>query len=112
MSPLKGSIIELDSFEDLVYFVFSRITTVGPNASVLCSKSKCFTVVSGGDEQVFIIASPSPEKRCRFAYVDESGRVQCSNAPLPGKPMIIVVSVKRVEKVEDVPSFLKELVVG
>lgn len=110
MIAVKGSLIELETFDDLIYFVFSRITTVNPNASVLCSSSRCFTIISGGNEHLFVIASPPPAKQCRFAYVDENGKIRCSDTPIPGKPMVIIVSVKRSEKIEDVTIFLKEFV--
>ncbi len=104
----KISVIELESFNDIIYFLHSRLTTMNISSSILCTANSCFTVISGGNEQLFIIRAPRhSEVNCRFAYVDETGNVRCSNTPPVGRPVIIVVNVKRVSDVETVSQALE-----
>jgi len=94
------SVIELATFNDIVYFLHSRLTTMNISGSLLCTENTCFTVVSGGNDQLFVIKAPAPSKLCRFAYVDETGSIKCSDTPPIGRPTVIIISVKNVKDVE------------
>ncbi len=103
---MKATVIELASFEDLAYFMYTRMTTVNPHTSILCTEKKCFTMISGGENHLFVVTSPPPREKCRFVYVDESGKVKCSNTPMPGKPIIVLVTVSSTQSFEDISQFL------
>ena len=92
-------VIELKSFDDLVYFVHSRLTTVSIAASILCDESRCFTII-GGDDQYFVVKAPAPSTQAKFAYVDEQGAVRLSNAPPVGRPAILIVRASRISYVQ------------
>ncbi len=109
MQNLKASIINLGSFEDLVYFMHTRITTVNPHTSILCTDQTCFTIISGGENYLFVVTAPAPHDKCRFAYIDEGGKVRCTNTPIPGKPFIVLVSVRSTQSLEDISQFLSSL---
>jgi len=104
---MKISVIELEDFKDIIYFLHSRLTTMNISSSILCTKSTCFTVVSGGNEYLFVIRSPYHNNpSCRFAYVDESGNVRCSLTPPVGKPVIIVINVNSIREAESLSQAL------
>jgi len=104
----KISVIELESFNDIIYLLHSRLTTMNISSSILCTANTCFTVISGGDKQLFIIRAPRhSETNCRFAYVDEAGNVRCSATPPVGRPVIIVINVKKVSEAETIPQALE-----
>ncbi len=99
--------ISLETFNDLIHFVYSRLTTVSITASVFCSESLCFTII-GSDEQYFVIKSPPPSSNtCKFAYIDEKGEVKCSMAPAIGRPSVVVVRVKSLKEVKSFEESLK-----
>ncbi len=104
---VKLSIIDFETFEDLVYFLVTRMSTVSPSISALCMEDKCFTILSGGNEVIFVLRSPAPQNRTRFVYVDDNGKVVYSRTPVPGKPMVFVVNVKNVREVESLVEALK-----
>lgn len=92
------STIELESFEDMVLLLHSRMTPMNMVSSLLCNSKRCFTIITATDEHVFIIMSPNPPMpRCRFAYVDEQGHVKCSEIPPSNRPVVCIVAVKSIK---------------
>ncbi|MEM0027257.1 MAG: hypothetical protein QXT53_04000 [Ignisphaera sp.] len=96
------STIELESFEDMILMLHSRMTAVSMTSSLMCTDKNCFTIISAGDEQVFIISSPPPATKCRFAFVDDFGKVRCSENPPTGRPIVFVISVKNVKETDSI----------
>ena len=99
---VKVSTIELESFEDMILMLHSRMTAMNPTSSLMCTDKNCFTIISAGDEQIFIILSPSPSTKCRFAYVDDLGKVKCSETPPAGRPIVFVISVKSIKESDSI----------
>jgi hypothetical protein len=102
------SSIELESFEDMILMLHSRMTPVNMTSSLMCTDRICFTIISAGDEQVFIISSPPPSGRCRFAYVDDYGKAKCSETPPTGKPIVFVISVKNINETDSIIKALQK----
>jgi len=96
------SSIELESFEDMILMLHSRMTPVSMTSSLMCTDRICFTIISAGDEQIFIISSPPPTGKCKFAYVDDYGRARCSDTPPAGKPIVFVISVKSIKETDSI----------
>lgn len=99
---VRVSSIELETFEDMVLMLHSRMTPVSMTSSLMCTDKTCFTIISAGDEQVFIISSPPPVSKCKFAYVDDYGKVKCSETPPTGRPIVFVISVKNIKESDSV----------
>lgn len=99
---MKVSVIELDSFNDMILFLYSRLTTMNLNTSLLCNEKNCFTIISATEEQLFIITSPPPNQKCRYAYIDDLGKTLCSEIPTPGRPMVFIVNVKNIKETESI----------
>lgn len=100
---MKVSVIELTSFEDMILFLYSRLTTMSINSSVLCNDKKCFTIITASEQQIFIISSPLPqEQKCRYSYLDDYGKVRCSDIPLAGRPTIFILFVKNIKETESI----------
>ncbi|ADM26961.1 hypothetical protein Igag_0109 [Ignisphaera aggregans DSM 17230] len=100
----KISIIELEKFEDMILFLHSRMTAVSMTSSLLCSEKNCFTIISASDEQIFIISSPPPETKCRYAHVDENGKIKCTEIPPIGKPIVFIITVKSIREADSIVS--------
>ena len=94
------SVIEFSTFEDLVYFLHTRITTVNPYTSALCSDKMCFTMISAGESVLFVLRSPPPPRSARFVYIAEDGKLRYSETPVVGKPMVVVVRVSGMKRVQ------------
>ncbi len=58
---------------------------------------------------MFVVTSPPPKSKCRFAYLEENGTVRCTNMPIPGKPMIVLVNVRSTESLDDISKFLSRI---
>ncbi|MEL9940311.1 MAG: hypothetical protein QW632_02675 [Ignisphaera sp.] len=99
---VRISTIELESFEDMILMLHSRMTAVSMTSSLMCTDKNCFTIISAGDEQVFIISSPPPTTKCRFAFVDDFGKVRCSETPPAGRPIVFVISVKNIKETDSI----------
>jgi|GEM_PF-612637 len=98
---VKVSVIELTSFEDMILFLYSRLTTMNINSALLCNTRNCFTIITASDQQIFVISSPPPqEQKCRYSYIDDYGKVKCSDTPLPGRPTIFILQVKEIKEKE------------
>ena len=96
---MRISVIELASFDDMILFLYSRLTTMNLNSSLMCNESRCFTIIPATEQQLFIITSPLPQnKNCRYAYLEETGRVICSETPMVGRPTIFILNVKNVRE--------------
>jgi hypothetical protein len=106
---VKVSTVELESFEDMILMLHSRMTPVSMVSALMCTTKICFTIISAGDEQIFVFSSPPPQTKCRFAYVDENGKVKCSENPPPGKPVVFIIAVKNVYETD---SLTKALQIG
>lgn len=46
---VKVSLIELETFDDMILLLQSRMTAVSMTSSLLCSEKSCFTIVSISD---------------------------------------------------------------
>lgn len=98
---LRISIIDLATFEDMVLFLYSRLTTMNINTSLLCNDKSCFTIITATEQQLFVITSPPPHNtKCRYAYLDDYGKVLCSETPLIGRPSVFILSVKEIREAE------------
>jgi len=95
---MRVSTIELETFNDMVFFLYSRLTTMSLNTSLLCNEKSCFTIISASEELIFVITSPPPERPCRYAYIDDTGRVICTENPLAGRPSVFIVRVKNIRE--------------
>lgn len=100
------SVIEFSSFDDLVYFLHTRITTVNPYTSALCSEKSCFTIISAGEGVLFVLKSPAPSKQSRFVYIAEDGKLRYSDTPVVGKPMVVVVRISQTKRVQSLDEAL------
>jgi hypothetical protein len=103
---VKVSLIELETFDDMILLLQSRMTAVSMTSSLLCSEKSCFTIVSISDEQILIISSPPPTTKCKFAYVDDQGKVRCGEYPPVGRPVVFILSVKGIKESNRIPNTL------
>jgi hypothetical protein len=99
---MKVSVIQLTSFDDMVLFLYSRLTAMNLSTSLLCNEKNCFTIISATDEQIFVITSPPPNQKCRYAYLDDLGKTTCSETPIPGRPTVFIVNVKNVRETSNI----------
>jgi len=90
-------VVELKSFDDLVLYAVSRLSTVSPSTSVFCSDENCFAVLTMSEQHFMVLKAPPPSSSdCRYAYVDNDGSVRCRRAPLAGKPLVVIVRARGV----------------
>lgn len=98
---MRVSVIELTSFEDMVLFLYSRLTTMNLNSSLLCNEKNCFTIITATEQQIFVITSPPPQnQKCRYAYLDDYGKTICSETPMAGRPTIFILAVRNIRETE------------
>lgn len=97
-SARRGDVvrIELESFDDMAFYMISRATGITSLVTVLCSSLKCFTIIPLGDGAYIYIASPLPEKEksCRYYYIDDAGNLVCSQRPAPARTNLLIVRVR------------------
>lgn len=103
---VRVSLIELETFDDIILLLQSRMTAVSMTSSLLCSGKSCFTIVSVSDEQILIISSPPPATKCKFAYVDDQGKVRCGDSPPVGRPVVFILNVKGIKESDTIPAAL------
>jgi hypothetical protein len=99
---MKVSVIQLASFDDMILFLYSRLTAMNLSTSLLCNEKNCFTIISATDEQIFVITSPPLNQKCRYVYLDDLGKIMCSDIPMPGRPTIFIVNVKNIKEVSNI----------
>ncbi len=103
---VRVSLIELETFDDIILLLYSRMSAVSMSSSLLCSEKTCFTVVTVSDEQIFIISSPPPPTKCKFASVDDQGKVKCGDLPPVGRPVVFILNVKNIKESDTIPATL------
>ncbi|MDT7894772.1 MAG: hypothetical protein ACO2O0_10110 [Desulfurococcales archaeon] len=87
--------IKLESFEDMVLFMLSRVAPGFPLVTITCVESGCFALSPLSERVFVIIESPLPKSRdCKYYYIDDSGVVSCSSRPVIGRPNLTTVRVK------------------
>lgn len=96
---MRISVIELASFDDMVLFLVSRLTTMNLNSSLLCNEKNCFTIITASDQQIFVITSPPPHhQKCKYVYLDDYGKTVCGETPPIGRPTIFILNVKSIRE--------------
>ncbi|RLG88428.1 MAG: hypothetical protein DRO15_02880 [Thermoprotei archaeon] len=86
------------SFEELALYLISRLSTVTPTTSIACSSEKCYTFTALTDEHFIILRSPPPSsKECRYYYINERGKLICSEKPVLGRPCLTVTWVSKID---------------
>ncbi|HWQ16738.1 MAG TPA: hypothetical protein VNL13_02780 [Sulfolobales archaeon] len=87
--------IKLESFEDMVLFMLSRVSPGFPLVTITCRESECLTLSPLSERVFVIIESPAPKgKECRYYYIDDSGAISCSQRPIIGRPNLTIIKVK------------------
>lgn len=87
--------IKLESFEDMVLFMLSRVSPGFPLVTITCREGECFALSPLSDRIFVIIESPSPKSReCKYYYIDDSGNISCSQRPVIGRPNLTIIRVK------------------
>ncbi len=87
--------IKLESFEDMVLFMLSRVSPGFPLVTITCIESGCFALSPLSERVFVVIESPLPKsKDCKYYYIDDSGNVSCSSKPVIGRPNLTTVRVK------------------
>ncbi|MEM1678982.1 MAG: hypothetical protein QXV81_04960 [Ignisphaera sp.] len=99
---VKVSLIELETFDDIILLLHSRMSAVSMTSSLLCSEKSCFTIVTVSDEQILIISSPPPSTKCKFASVDDQGKVRCGELPPVGRPVVFILNVKDIKETDSI----------
>jgi len=89
--------IELASIDDLIYYVYTRLTAMTPSTPILCSQKECYTMILGENYVVLLKAKKASEITARYAYVDDSGIIRYTNNPPPGRPIVIFIRVQKTE---------------
>jgi len=84
-------ILDFKSFEELALYLLSRLSTVTPTTSIACSTEKCYAFSALVDKYFIVLRSPSPHNKTeRYYYIDEAGRLTCSNKPALGRPCLTI----------------------
>ena len=87
--------IKLESFEDMVLFMLSRVAAGFPLVTVTCVETGCFALSPLSERAFVIIESPLPKSReCRYYYIDDTGSVACSQKPMIGRPNLTTIKVR------------------
>lgn len=100
---VRSSVIELETFDDIILLLYSRMSAVSMTSSLLCSEKSCFTIITVTDEQIFIVSSPPPSIKCKFASVDDQGKVKCGDAPPVGRPVVFILNVRDIKESDSIP---------
>lgn len=87
--------IRLESFDDMVLFMLSRVSPGFPLVAITCRETDCFALSPLSDRVFVIIESPPPRgKDCKYYYIDDSGSISCSQRPVIGRPNLTIIRVK------------------